>query len=325
MGKNVHAVDTLYHLNKENHYVRIALIVLDKNEYEVSIQHARTVDFHWNSMDDVYVLSDLHEAMNVYRDCYVSFLQEGYCYWGLIPSKQAEWERTAEKNRLLNLAQNYCNAEALRVLQEWRDEQAEVEGVQSNQILSNRHLRSLATFLPQNEEELKNCPGIGETKQRRYGKAILHICSPYKRQFNAPLPSILPKYKYKDGEEERFLPYRGERIPAPNASYLREKVLQIGETGYNVDELTSLAKVDDRETRKRVASAANKLCIPELTKSLSTLLFDEGPQVRQYMLRAIISSDLQKEMADDVRRLLDIEPKSYNRLLCKRILRQINV
>lgn len=225
---------------------------------------------------------------------------------------------------MLNLAQNYCHTEALSALRDWRDEQAILENVRANQVLSNRHLRSLATFLPQNEEELKNCPGIGETKQRRYGKALLKICSLYERRFSAPLPGILPKYKYKDGEEERFLPYQGERIPTTNAGQLREKVLQIGETGDNVDELKLLAKVDDRETRRRVASAANKLGRPEVTKSLSQLLFDEGSQVRQYMLRAIISSKLHEEMADDVSHLLDIEPKSYNRLLCKRILGQKN-
>lgn len=320
MEGRVRAVETLYHLKKENDYVQMTLSCLQVNEYEVCVRYSNSIDFDDFHTGDVYILSNLHEAMNVYRDCYVAMLQDGYCYWGLIPAQKSEWERTVEKNRLLTLAQHYCHSDALHTLRAWRDDQAKQEEIRHSAVLSDRSLRSLATFLPQNREELANCPGIGEAKQKRYGHMLLQLCSPYKRRFTAPLSSVLPKYKLKDGEEERFLPYQGKRIPAKDPHQLRERALYIGETGLDVDQLAMLSRVDDRETRRRVASAANKLRLPEVTRSISHLLFDEGPQVRQYMLRAVISSKLRREMANDVRRLLAIEPKPYNQILCNRIL-----
>lgn len=322
MEKQVRAAEMLYHLTKPNQFVQIALSRVNELEYEIRVEYSNSSDFSSVETGDVYTLSDLHEAMNVYRDCYVALLRKGYCYWGLIPQDRSEWERTAEKNRLLYFIEEYCHLKALKELREWRDEQADKEGVRRSAVFSDRNLRTLATFLPQNREELMNCPGIGEAKQTLYGSELLNICRRYKRKFSTPLPSILPKYKYKDGEEERFRPFRVKRIPAKDSSALREKVLRIGETGNDVQELSILSKIDDRETRRRVASAANKLRNPEVTRSIRHLLFDEGPQVRQFMLRAIISSDLREEMADDVRLLLEIEPKSYNRALCKRILAQ---
>lgn len=315
------AVETLYHLTKPRDYAQMVLTRIKQNQYEVSVRYSCALHFEHSETREAFFLFDLHEAMNVFRDCYVSLLQDGYCYWGLIPADKHERERTLEKDRLLQLTEAYVHRQALAALKAWRDRQAKSEKVRPSAVLSDRSLRSLATFLPQNEEELTNCPGIGKVKQTHYGAAILGICGKYERQFHTPLSGILPKYKQrKDDEEERFLPYRGQRIPARNPDRLRKKAFQIGETGVNVSELALLSKIDDRETRKRAASAANKLKDPRVTRSMSHLLFDEGPQVRQYMLRAVISSRLNDEMKEEVRRLLAIEPKPYNRRLCHQIL-----
>lgn len=320
MRGRVQSLDTLYHLHVDNLYAQVWLIQSRDGEYEVSVRYSDAVDFtHWE-LGEEHLLSDPHEAMDVYRECYVSLLEEGYCYWGLIPIKMNELERTAERNRLLRLVQQFCHPEALQALRQWRNQQAACEEVRPTAVLSNRSLRSLATFLPQNKEELENCPGIGEVKREYYGDVLLSICTTYTRQFKTPLPHILPKYKLKDDEEKRFLPYRGKRIAVQDERKLRKKALQIGETGIHIEELEWLSKVDDRETRRRVASAANKLRQAKITRSLRHLIFDEGPQVRHYMLRAILSSQLEQEMAKDVSALLEIEPKAYNRILCKRIL-----
>lgn len=320
MASNIYAVDTLYHLKNKHDYARTVLTALQEGEYEVSMRYSKKVSFESYDTRQVFVLSSLHEAFKVYRDSYVMLLRDGYCYWGLIPKQRNELDQAVENKRLLQLVEDYCHPEAVQSLVRWRDAQASLEGVRRGSVLSDRHLRSLATFLPQNNEELLNCPGIGENKVGIYGRKLLQICSQYERLFSEPLYSLLPKYKYKAWEEERFLPYRGKRIPADDPIRLREKALTIGNTGVGVDALVQLAQVDDRETRRRVASAVNKLRLPQLTKSVRQLLFDESPQVRQYVLRAVISSRLTRELAEDVKRLLQIEPKPYNQALCRRIL-----
>lgn len=320
MNAAVYYVETLYHLKREkNGFAQIILSRFQERAYEVKTVFAHTLSFRDSHVVDVYVLFDLHEAMNYARDCYTMLLEEGYCYFGVIPAKQTEREKSAEKNRLFRLVEKHCHPEALQALEAWRMEQAKREDVHPHYIFSNRIVLALATFLPQNDEEYMNCPGVGKTK-RLYARDVLHICSRYERRFNFPLSAVLPKYKYKNSEEDLFLPFRGKRLPVADPETVRERALIIGERGCGVEELVQLSRSEDRETRKRVASALNKLKLPEATLSAKHLLFDEGPQVRQYMLRAILSSHLEKEMEEDVRRLLVIEPKTYNRKLCKQIL-----
>jgi len=63
----------------------------------------------------------------------------------------------------------------LRILKQWRDEQARREGVETFRVFPNAVLQSLADTLPKNKEEMLRIKGLKEAKFRKYGKELLHI------------------------------------------------------------------------------------------------------------------------------------------------------
>ncbi|MEI9966725.1 MAG: exodeoxyribonuclease VII large subunit [Candidatus Moraniibacteriota bacterium] len=64
-----------------------------------------------------------------------------------------------------------------QALRQWRDRQANMEGVESYRVLSNAVLDALAITRPQSKEEMLEVKGIKEARFRKYGKALLGILS----------------------------------------------------------------------------------------------------------------------------------------------------
>jgi HRDC domain/TgpA N-terminal domain len=60
-------------------------------------------------------------------------------------------------------------------LEQWRRETAKIEDRAAYLILTNETLQHIATFKPQNLEELLAIKGIGDIKLERYGEALLQI------------------------------------------------------------------------------------------------------------------------------------------------------
>jgi hypothetical protein len=63
----------------------------------------------------------------------------------------------------------------LEALKQWRKTQARQEGIALFMVFSNATLTELARRQPRTSDELLDVPGIGQTKQQRYGDAILAI------------------------------------------------------------------------------------------------------------------------------------------------------
>ena len=60
-------------------------------------------------------------------------------------------------------------------LRSWRKQQAESQNVPAFIVLSDKHLRGIATALPAALPDLARCPGIGPTKLEAYGEVILDV------------------------------------------------------------------------------------------------------------------------------------------------------
>jgi len=105
-------------------------------------------------------------------------------------------------------------------------------------------------------------------------------------------------------------------------SQIRELVLNIGNTGINKDQLIDFFQHPDYEVRRRACSAAKKLHDKEIVKYIGPCLHAPEPQVRQYALKAVISSRCYY-VNDLIEKLSKTEDKEYNVILCKRILKEI--
>ncbi|MHB8090630.1 MAG: dual OB domain-containing protein [Syntrophales bacterium] len=105
-----------------------------------------------------------------------------------------------------------------------------------------------------------------------------------------------------------------------DVSQIRELVLYIGNTGEHTERLIEYFRHPDYEVRRRACSAANKLHDKEITKYLEPCLYDPEPQVRQYALKAVLSSRCYF-LVDHIEKIISREDKEFNLILCKRILK----
>jgi hypothetical protein len=72
-----------------------------------------------------------------------------------------------------------AHPELYALLQRWRDDTAELEGVPAFQVLSTKSLVELTKLLPADVGGLKKVYGIGPGKSKRYGPEILEIIHAY--------------------------------------------------------------------------------------------------------------------------------------------------
>ncbi len=103
---------------------------------------------------------------------------------------------------------------------------------------------------------------------------------------------------------------------------LRELALAIGDTGTKKELLPELFKHSDYEVRRRACSAASKLKDKEVTRHIIPCLYAPEPQIRQYALKAVLSSRC-KETLEYVKEVHIKEDKEYNMKLCETILSRL--
>lgn len=70
------------------------------------------------------------------------------------------------------------NRELFQQLKRWRDEQAQIEGVEAYRILNNVIIDALVGASP-TKEELCGVKGIKDAKYRKYGRAILALIAEF--------------------------------------------------------------------------------------------------------------------------------------------------
>ncbi len=70
-------------------------------------------------------------------------------------------------------------ADAEAALREWRSRRCRADGVPAYVVVNDRHLRGIASAMPQTPTQLIACDGIGPAKLERYGDDILAVLEPF--------------------------------------------------------------------------------------------------------------------------------------------------
>ena len=80
-----------------------------------------------------------------------------------------------------------ANSELFEALREWRRMKAIADKKSAYLVATNRMLWMISAFVPQQQEELLQIPGWGETKQATYAEEVLAITGAFERATSFPL------------------------------------------------------------------------------------------------------------------------------------------
>ncbi|MFC5449525.1 HRDC domain-containing protein [Paenibacillus aestuarii] len=112
-------------------------------------------------------------------------------YRPLITADTDSGQRLSGKARMTQLLNYYSeenlNEPVYESLRQWRRELAAREGKPPYLFATNRVLRMISVFLPQNQDELRQIPGFGELKSTLHGKEILQFTVGQERKGSFPL------------------------------------------------------------------------------------------------------------------------------------------
>lgn len=233
-------------------------------EFEMN---GETNDFTW------YEGASWNEMIYVYRHQLAEKLGEGYRPFieGIFHEEDRSGRSTIMQ-KLLCYSELNPREELYAELSTWRRKKAASERKAPYIIASNRVLRMISSFVPQNVQELLQLPGVGETKATEYGPEILEITGKHERVHAFPLTWVEEAlsedaylaWTFKQREEkykQQLEQYRLSRrllqgiADGKNLVQLeqecgrgRKELLEVLEAlekeGYNVDQLITLELQD---------------------------------------------------------------------------------
>lgn len=119
----------------------------------------------------------------------------------------------------------------LRTLKEVRTRIASAENVPAYIILSDATLLELATYLPQNTDELKYISGFGEVKLARYGEVFLKSINSYCDE-----RGVTSKMKIRPAKRER-------KSKLPMANHTRVESFNLYKMGKSIAEISALRQL----------------------------------------------------------------------------------
>lgn len=236
------------------------------------------------------------EMMTAFRHGVARMMGQGY---SPIVDGLLESERTASS--YLTMLQCYgelhTNEELFQQLREWRRKTASSEKKSAYLIATNRMLWMISAFVPQTEEELKQIPGWGKTKQEAYGEAILAITAGVERTTAFPLDWVQEKldseqytawlYKQKENKYKSMMDRQQEKkrmltilqqsggldqlqkeLSLPRREVLL-RIEQLEQDGYDIDpllerELSAVPDGEREEIWKALSSLGDKYLKPVL-------------------------------------------------------------
>lgn len=199
--------------------------------------------------DEWYEGSGWDEMLAVFRYKLSEKLASGYMPLlnGMFESNEA----AAGRSKLANMLSYYCEMnkrdDVYEAMRKWRLEQASKEGKAAYLVFTNRVLRMLSTFLPQNKEEMVQIPGIGEKKAQMYGDALFAMTTPLQRSHTFPLDWVyeqidhpsFERWVYKQKEEK----YKQEI----DRHDIMKKLLQGIQDVATMDELAATVQMSRRD------------------------------------------------------------------------------
>lgn len=121
-------------------------------------------------------------------------------------------DRKAQAGSLIAMMQCFgelhADKELFEELREWRKKAAAQQRKSAYMIATNRLLSMLSAFKPQNELELAQIPGWGETKMKTYAEQVIAITTRFERATSFPLdwvtsqldPQTFMQWTYKQKE-----------------------------------------------------------------------------------------------------------------------------
>jgi hypothetical protein len=127
--------------------------------------------------------------LQVFRERLQEKIKEGYVplLEGYGEGEQWISSRSRETQMLYHYSELHRNDEVYNVLRLWRKEESSKDGRSAFIVASNRILDMISAFLPHTLEELKQIPGLGESRIGAYGETIIAITKEFARETGFPL------------------------------------------------------------------------------------------------------------------------------------------
>jgi len=187
------------------------------------------------------------ELLEMFRLELKSKLGEGYT--PLIETRTEE--RTFVVSRRVQLlhcySENHYQPDAFEKLRLWRREQAKQEGKSAYIIASNRMLQMIAAFLPHTPEELAQIPGIGESRLKAYGEAVLAVTSEFAAETPFPLDWVAAAVHPDDFAAWQMLTERERNRQQADRLVSRKQLLENIAQGLGLGELAKTMKTSRRD------------------------------------------------------------------------------
>jgi hypothetical protein len=144
-------------------------------------------------------------------------------------------------------ADTHGNEDALQALRLWRRQQARQEGKAAYIVATNRLLQMLAAFIPHTSEELAQIPGMGENRQKSYGKAILDITRTVPKTVEYPLDWVeagIDEAKFREwvaAQEYRRVKQEQDRLE------IKKRLLEAITQGSGLSSLAESTRMNRRD------------------------------------------------------------------------------
>ncbi|MNJ33371.1 HRDC domain-containing protein [Paenibacillus fonticola] len=196
-----------------------------------------------------YEGSSWSEMLHVYRHRIVIKLGEGFkpAIDGVWEDKEPLRGKAMIAQKLICYSESNTNEPLYVELCNWRRKKASTERKAPYLIASNRLLRLISVFVPQQLEELLELPGVGQNKAAEFGDELLAMTKNYSRTHSFPLDWVeqavdedtLRSWLYKQ-KEAKF------RVEMEKYG-VRRKLLEGIAEGLNVEQIREQVKMERRE------------------------------------------------------------------------------
>ena len=142
-----------------------------------------------------------HELLCIYRHDLAIKLGEGYrpIIEGVFHEDEEIPLRGQAVQKLYCYSELHSEESVYAELCTWRRRRAATERRAPYFIASNKLLRLISAYIPQHVDELKQLPGVGQTKASEYGTEILEITAKVERNHTFPL-----NWVYSELNEEAY-------------------------------------------------------------------------------------------------------------------------
>jgi hypothetical protein len=188
-------------INEQSGEWRIGWLELASGQDEAGDEHDCESDYTeqeeiWYSGDDWgEMLHELRARLAIKR-------QEGFNPIIELPAGRAAGyaDRSAFTRKLEYYSELHADMELYEALRKWRNGLAAQEKKSPFILASNRMLKMISAFVPQNEQELLQIPGFGEQKASLYGAYILALTRNAARPTSFPLTWVEQAVQAVDAE-----------------------------------------------------------------------------------------------------------------------------